>query len=153
MQNRTVLHVGVLRLISTSIDVPLNVCDVRSSNGSGTRLRLRQERWSGSDAWAVDNLYVGPQCAQHCHGHGRCSHGHCRLVMVTGAAHMAAAGYSWSWLLLEWPLPVSLLSAQLYTVLTSQSVPDQSPDLYIYVYKYMYNVCCVWQVRRWLRRC
>ena len=58
MQNRTVLHVGVLRLISTSIDVPLDVCDVRSSNGSGTRLRLRQERWSGSDAWAVDNLYV-----------------------------------------------------------------------------------------------
>ena len=58
---------------------------VRSSTSGGTRFRLRQRAWGSNDAWAIDNLYIGPQCVNHCRGHGRCTHGRCRWDTVSGS--------------------------------------------------------------------
>uniref|UniRef100_A0A3P9KTY4 Reelin n=1 Tax=Oryzias latipes TaxID=8090 RepID=A0A3P9KTY4_ORYLA len=30
------------------------------------------------DEWALDDIYIGQQCPNMCHGHGWCDHGHCR---------------------------------------------------------------------------
>ncbi|XP_042898138.1 reelin isoform X2 [Parasteatoda tepidariorum] len=44
---------------------------------SSTRFRFIQHEFDTSDNWALDNLYIGPQCKDMCSGHGRCSDGSC----------------------------------------------------------------------------
>ncbi|XP_072551813.1 reelin-like isoform X2 [Salminus brasiliensis] len=43
-----------------------------------TRFRWIQNYYSEQDEWALDDIYIGQQCPQMCHGHGWCDHGHCR---------------------------------------------------------------------------
>uniref|UniRef100_A0AAR2LAD7 Reelin n=1 Tax=Pygocentrus nattereri TaxID=42514 RepID=A0AAR2LAD7_PYGNA len=45
---------------------------------SATRFRWIQNYYSEQDEWALDDIYIGQQCPQMCHGHGWCDHGHCR---------------------------------------------------------------------------
>ncbi|XP_076339324.1 reelin-like [Tachypleus tridentatus] len=45
---------------------------------SATRFQLRQSEFDDQDSWAVDNLYIGPQCPDMCSGHGRCMQGVCQ---------------------------------------------------------------------------
>ncbi|GIY36220.1 reelin [Caerostris darwini] len=44
---------------------------------SSTRFRFIQHEFDTSDNWALDNLYIGPQCKDMCSGHGRCIEGTC----------------------------------------------------------------------------
>lgn len=44
---------------------------------SSTRFRFIQHEYDTSDNWALDNLYIGPQCKDMCSGHGRCNDGVC----------------------------------------------------------------------------
>ncbi|XP_054717283.1 reelin-like [Uloborus diversus] len=44
---------------------------------SSTRFRFIQHEYDTSDNWALDNLYIGPQCKDMCSGHGRCTDGSC----------------------------------------------------------------------------
>lgn len=44
---------------------------------SSTRFRFHQREFEESDTWAIDNLYIGPQCKDMCSGHGRCAEGTC----------------------------------------------------------------------------
>ena len=43
-----------------------------------TRFRWRQSVFAPSDMWALDNIYIGEQCLDMCHGHGACVNGVCR---------------------------------------------------------------------------
>ncbi|XP_064807239.1 reelin-like isoform X2 [Oncorhynchus masou masou] len=45
---------------------------------SATRFRWIQNYYGEQDEWALDDIYIGQQCLQMCHGHGWCDHGHCR---------------------------------------------------------------------------
>ncbi|KAM9390581.1 reelin-like, partial [Salvelinus alpinus] len=45
---------------------------------SATRFRWIQNYYGEQDEWALDDIYIGQQCPQMCHGHGWCDHGHCR---------------------------------------------------------------------------
>uniref|UniRef100_A0A8C9VAA0 Reelin n=1 Tax=Scleropages formosus TaxID=113540 RepID=A0A8C9VAA0_SCLFO len=45
---------------------------------SATRFRWIQSYYGEPDDWALDDIYVGPQCPLMCHGHGWCDHGNCR---------------------------------------------------------------------------
>ncbi|XP_071817155.1 reelin-like isoform X2 [Apostichopus japonicus] len=47
---------------------------------SSTPVKFRwiQYAFSGSNVWAVDNLYIGEQCPELCNGHGQCIQGECR---------------------------------------------------------------------------
>ncbi|KAJ8391092.1 hypothetical protein AAFF_G00097130 [Aldrovandia affinis] len=45
---------------------------------SATRFRWIQNYYSEQDEWALDDIYIGQQCPNMCHGHGWCDHGHCR---------------------------------------------------------------------------
>lgn len=29
------------------------------------------------NTWAIKDVYIGPMCPSHCHGHGDCIRGHC----------------------------------------------------------------------------
>ena len=44
-----------------------------------SEIRLRWYRYVGSTSaasWALDNMYIGTQCAVNCNGHGACRDGH-----------------------------------------------------------------------------
>uniref|UniRef100_H2LIM0 Reelin n=1 Tax=Oryzias latipes TaxID=8090 RepID=H2LIM0_ORYLA len=43
-----------------------------------TRFRWIQNYYGEQDEWALDDIYIGQQCPNMCHGHGWCDHGHCR---------------------------------------------------------------------------
>uniref|UniRef100_A0A3Q3J4K3 Reelin n=1 Tax=Monopterus albus TaxID=43700 RepID=A0A3Q3J4K3_MONAL len=45
---------------------------------SATRFRWIQNYYGEQDEWALDDIYIGQQCPNMCHGHGWCDHGHCR---------------------------------------------------------------------------
>ncbi|XP_062860161.1 reelin [Trichomycterus rosablanca] len=45
---------------------------------SATRFRWIQNYFREQDEWALDDIYIGQQCPQMCHGHGWCDHGHCK---------------------------------------------------------------------------
>ncbi|XP_023204313.1 reelin isoform X1 [Xiphophorus maculatus] len=45
---------------------------------SATRFRWIQSYYGEQDEWALDDIYIGQQCLNMCHGHGWCDHGHCR---------------------------------------------------------------------------
>uniref|UniRef100_A0A3B3X817 Reelin n=1 Tax=Poecilia mexicana TaxID=48701 RepID=A0A3B3X817_9TELE len=45
---------------------------------SATRFRWIQNYYGEQDEWALDDVYIGQQCPNMCHGHGWCDHGHCR---------------------------------------------------------------------------
>ncbi|XP_077424138.1 reelin isoform X2 [Vanacampus margaritifer] len=45
---------------------------------SATRFRWIQNYYGEQDEWALDDIYIGQQCPNRCHGHGWCDHGHCR---------------------------------------------------------------------------
>lgn len=45
---------------------------------SATRFRWIQSYYGEQDEWALDDIYIGQQCPNMCHGHGWCDHGHCR---------------------------------------------------------------------------
>ncbi|XP_074645991.1 reelin-like [Tubulanus polymorphus] len=44
---------------------------------SATQFRIAQKNARVSETWAVDNLYIGPQCRHLCSGHGYCENGVC----------------------------------------------------------------------------
>uniref|UniRef100_A0A3Q2U7U2 Reelin n=1 Tax=Fundulus heteroclitus TaxID=8078 RepID=A0A3Q2U7U2_FUNHE len=45
---------------------------------SATRFRWIQNYYGEQDEWGLDDIYIGQQCPNMCHGHGWCDHGHCR---------------------------------------------------------------------------
>lgn len=49
---------------------------------SATRFRWIQNYYGEQDEWALDDIYIGQQCPNMCHGHGWCDHGHCRSVRM-----------------------------------------------------------------------
>ncbi|XP_022095907.1 reelin-like [Acanthaster planci] len=42
-----------------------------------TRFRWQQSVFNGIDSWAIDNIYIGKDCPELCHGQGRCVDGVC----------------------------------------------------------------------------
>uniref|UniRef100_A0A8B9J9J5 Reelin n=1 Tax=Astyanax mexicanus TaxID=7994 RepID=A0A8B9J9J5_ASTMX len=55
----------------------VNINNMSYESGA-TRFRWIQNYYSEQDEWALDDIYIGQQCPQMCHGHGWCDHGHCR---------------------------------------------------------------------------
>lgn len=49
---------------------------------SATRFRWIQNYYGEQDEWALDDIYIGQQCPNMCHGHGWCDHGHCRSAFT-----------------------------------------------------------------------
>lgn len=49
---------------------------------SATRFRWIQNYYGEQDEWALDDIYIGQQCPNMCHGHGWCDHGHCRSSLT-----------------------------------------------------------------------
>lgn len=59
---------------------------------SATRFRWIQNYYGEQDEWALDDIYIGQQCPNMCHGHGWCDHGHCRLTnicSIQGCRHLS----------------------------------------------------------------
>lgn len=59
---------------------------------SATRFRWIQNYYGEQDEWALDDIYIGQQCPNMCHGHGWCDHGHCRLAIkaaIQGFRHLS----------------------------------------------------------------
>lgn len=61
-----------------------------TTRSSATRFRWIQNYYSEQDEWALDDIYIGQQCPQMCHGHGWCDHGHCRWIFAIDL-------YKWHW--------------------------------------------------------
>ena len=57
---------------------PLTVVHICMFRSSATRFRWIQNYYGEQDEWALDDIYIGQQCPNMCHGHGWCDHGHCR---------------------------------------------------------------------------
>ena len=79
-----------------------DVCAVFRS--SATRFRWIQNYYGEQDEWALDDIYIGQQCPNMCHGHGWCDHGHCRCattyryIQITFLLHNKAyIGHKWKW--------------------------------------------------------
>ncbi len=54
---------------------------------SATRFRWIQNYYGEQDEWALDDIYIGQQCPNMCHGHGWCDHGHCRSALSHTHTH------------------------------------------------------------------
>uniref|UniRef100_A0A3Q3E4M8 Reelin n=1 Tax=Hippocampus comes TaxID=109280 RepID=A0A3Q3E4M8_HIPCM len=82
---------GVLLHYSTDNGITWTLLQHYAYQGfhDATRFRWIQNYYGEQDEWALDDIYIGQQCPNMCHGHGWCDHGHCRSAFEVTEIEMS----------------------------------------------------------------